>query len=126
MGLSQPRTYKWKRFWCPREGHLNLSDGGFLIDPAGEYGSSLNPDVVSYDKIQSTPCLVLLGEPGTGKSTALTQHKKSTDESLMDDDESLSIDLRGFQTDVRLIQGLFEQPVFVAWSKGTHRLHLFL
>jgi hypothetical protein len=29
--------YNWKRFWCPRGGHINLSDGGFLYDPESEY-----------------------------------------------------------------------------------------
>ena len=126
MAFGKPPQYKWKRFWCPRDGNLNLADSGFLIDPDGEYGASFNPDVTSFDKIRDTPCLILLGEPGTGKSTALLEHKKTTDASLLTPDISLWVDLRGFQTDVRLIQGIFEHPTFVTWRNGTHRLHLFL
>src|ERR1700674_1694356 len=126
MAVTKPATYKWKRFWCPREGQLNLGDDGFLVDPDGEYGSILNTDIRSFDKIKDTPCLVLLGEPGTGKSTALIEHKHFIDGSLGGGDISLRIDLRSFQTDGRLIQGLFEHPEFVAWSNGKHRLHLFL
>jgi len=96
------------------------------VDPDGEYGASFNPDVKSFDKIAETPCLILLGEPGTGKSTALLEHRKTTDSSLLTPDRSLWIDLRAFQTDIRLIQGIFEHPTFVTWRNGTHRLHLFL
>src|SRR2546428_2108930 len=91
MSASKNTGYKWKRFWCPRDGNLNLGDGGFLVDPDGEYGSALNPDVVSFDKIQGTSCLILLGEPGTGKSHALIEHKESTDKSLSNGDASLWI-----------------------------------
>src|SRR5438132_260881 len=101
MAITKPATYQWQRFWCPREGQLNLGDDGFLVDPDGEYGSVLNPDVRSFDRIKDTPCLVLLGEPGTGKSTALIEHKTFTDGLLAGNDTSLWINLRGFQTDAR-------------------------
>jgi hypothetical protein len=126
MVVSKLTIYNWKRFWIPRDGRLNLGDSGFLVDPDGDYGASSNPDVLSFDKIQDTPCLILLGEPGTGKSTALVTHKKSTDQALQNVDASLMVDLRSFQSDIRLIQGVFEHPAFVAWRSGTHRLHLFL
>ena len=66
------RVYNWKRFWCPRTGYLNLSDGGYLYDPNSEWGHAYNPDVVTLESIVHTPCLVLLGEPGIGKTYALT------------------------------------------------------
>jgi hypothetical protein len=33
--------YPWKRFWCLREGTLNIGDEGFLIDPESEHAFSL-------------------------------------------------------------------------------------
>jgi hypothetical protein len=63
--------YPWKRFWCPREGKIDLSDGGFLLDPDCEYAHYLDLDVVPFDKISHLPCLGLLGEPGIGKSTVM-------------------------------------------------------
>src|SRR5665213_979447 len=70
-------VYDGKRFWCAPEGRINLSDNGFLVDPDGEYGSMLNPDVVHWDAISSNPCLVLLGEPGiaSGCGFAPTRRK---------------------------------------------------
>ena len=41
-------------------------------------------------------------------------------------DASQWIDLRAFQTDARLVKAIFEDPVFLDWKKGNHRLHLFL
>ena len=122
-----PKIYNWKRFWCPREGKLNLSDDGYLWDPDSEFGSIYDPDVVPFESISKFPCLALLGEPGMGKSTAMQSEKGSIDMQVTErGDTSLWIDLRAFQTDVRLSQAIFEAPVFRTWLNGKHRLHLFL
>ena len=59
------------RFWCPRSGHINLADCGYLSDPDTEWGRAHNPDLISFAKISSLPCLVLLGEPGIGKTRTM-------------------------------------------------------
>jgi hypothetical protein len=64
--------YPWKRFWSLRSSRLVLEPSGFLVDPDGTYGKVLNPEVKHFSEIDATPCLVLLGEPGIGKSTADT------------------------------------------------------
>src|SRR5438874_2434731 len=121
------KIYDWKRFWCPREGKLNLSDDGYLWDPDSEFGSIYNPDVVPFESISKFPCLALLGEPGMGKSTAIQTQKGSIDGRVSESrDASLWVDLRAYQTDVRLAEGIFKAPVFQSWLNGKHRLHLFL
>jgi hypothetical protein len=50
------RTYNWKRYY--------------------------KGDVVSFESIASTPCLVLLGEPGIGKSTALDRENVAVRKTL--------------------------------------------
>ena len=121
------KIYSWKRFWCPREGKLNLSDDGYLLDPDAQYGSIHNPDVVPFESISKFSCLALLGEPGMGKSTGMQTQKGSIDALVSKSgDASLWVDLRAYQTDVRLAQGIFEAPVFQDWLNGKHRLHLFL
>ncbi|RZO51842.1 MAG: HEAT repeat domain-containing protein [Sandaracinaceae bacterium] len=47
---------------------------GMLLDPEG----AGNPGVSKFEAIAHTPCLVLLGEPGIGKSTALADAHKAT------------------------------------------------
>lgn len=61
----------WKRFWCRREDTFSLGDRGFLSAPEGQHGKLLNPNLTTLDQLQTTPCLILLGEPGVGKSWSL-------------------------------------------------------
>jgi predicted NACHT family NTPase len=120
-------VYDWKRFWCPREATFSLSDGGYLSDPDQEWGNVIQPDVVSFDKMSSIPCLILLGEPGIGKTYEMeNQYRMRTREVKEKGDEAQWIDLKAFQTDARLVKALFETDIFNAWLKGTHRLELFL
>lgn len=64
--------HAWRRFWGRFE-QPYLEDGGFLVDPEGKYGRSLQPNAFALDRLDDAPCLVLLGEPGIGKSTTLQQ-----------------------------------------------------
>ncbi|CAG7644569.1 hypothetical protein PAESOLCIP111_04730 [Paenibacillus solanacearum] len=114
------KTFSWKRFWCPRTGTINLSDGGYLYNPDSEFGHIYNEHVVPFDKISEVPCLILLGEPGIGKTEALRSIENS-EENL-----TLKIDLRSYGTEDRLVRNIFENPLFEACLKGEHNLHLFL
>jgi hypothetical protein len=64
--------YEWTRFWSPRDSTIHLSDGQYLADPETRFGKLLNPELLSFSEIGAKPCLALLGEPGVGKSRALT------------------------------------------------------
>ena len=120
-------TYNWTRFWCPREGTVNLSDGGFLYDPESKYGDTLNPHVRKFDQIAATPCLVLLGEPGIGKSHELEQARLSEAAAAKArGDTPLFFDLRAFSTDALLCSRMFDSAEFKAWQAGTGRLCVFL
>jgi predicted GTPase len=48
-----------------------LADQGFLLDPDSEYAKCHQSDVRSFESISDIHCLVLMGEPGIGKSTTL-------------------------------------------------------
>ena len=119
--------YDWKRFWCQPDGHINMSDDGFLVDPDTEYSAALNPDVVSWEQISTKASLILLGEPGTGKSTALLDEYDSAAASAPSTrDQALWVDLRSYQTDQRLHEHVFESATVKSWKEGRNRLHLFL
>jgi predicted NACHT family NTPase len=121
------RIYDWKRFWCPREATFSLTDGGYLSDPDQEWGNVLQPDVVSFEKMSSIPCLVLLGEPGIGKTSEMEhQYRISMREEKERGNGAQWIDLKSFQTDARLGKTIFENDIFQAWLKGSYRLELFL
>lgn len=121
------QVYNWKRFWCPRTGNINLSHGGYLFDLDSECGRFYKNDTVSFDAIAGIPCLVLLGEPGIGKSTAMNSRQALIERQVAETGGiSLWINLRAYQTDIRLCKAVFEDPVFRSWLDGEHQLHLFL
>lgn len=119
--------YKWKRFWCPRSGHINLADGGYLCDPEEKWGKIYNPDLVTFDAISALPCLALLGEPGIGKSHTIEAEKNEIiSEIQKQGGQVLPLDIRSYGSEDRLVSRLFDSLEFTQCLKGTHQLHIFL
>ena len=89
------------RFWTLQTDVLDLSDLGFLRDPAGHAGRVQTP--VSLAALEGKPALALLGEPGMGKTTAL---KAEADRIASGDPAlghvSIHVDLRAFGSDALL------------------------
>jgi hypothetical protein len=117
--------YPWRRFWYPREISIDLLDGGYLYRPeeAGAnqlFGGHLTP----LSELASVPCLILLGEPGLGKSRELSQQYVLTGEHL--GETVLWCDLSAYQEQSMLMHALFDDATFLEWVHGTHHLHLFL
>jgi predicted NACHT family NTPase len=113
--------YNWKRFWCPRSGDIRLDWRGYLSDPDSDWGKHENPNLVTLDKLTDLPCLVLLGEPGIGKSqeiTDLVNHAVGRQSHSF-----VEINLRSCS---HLASDLIQEPGFVAWMDGSDRLYLFL
>ncbi|GAP99541.1 NACHT domain-containing protein [Leptolyngbya sp. NIES-2104] len=120
------QIYGWKRFWCSRSSQFDLSDRGYLTDPDSDWGRYCNSTLISLDAMAEMRCLVLLGEPGMGKSKELENLRTHTRSIANPCDQLLPIDLRAYSSEDRLIRGLFESRVFLEWLNGTHQLHLFL
>ncbi len=127
MAKDVKPIYNWKRFWCPRTGSFDLSDGGYLTNPDSEWGHLYNPDVKSFESITTIPCLILLGEPGIGKSQAMQTAQNAIYDKIKEvGDQILCLDLRSYGSEDRLIRNLFENPTFLSWAREKHRLHVFL
>lgn len=123
----ETKRYDWKRFWCPLGSSISLQDGGYLVDPEGKYGNHFNPDLHSFDAIVEYPCLVLLGEPGIGKTSAMQDEKESTDARVeAEGGETLWLNLRVCGDLYALDQELFKSDKYTQWVEGDHRLHIFL
>ncbi|MBD2314297.1 hypothetical protein H6G20_21750 [Desertifilum sp. FACHB-1129] len=120
--MSNPR-YDWKRFWYPKGGTYRLNFAGYLDDPESSYAYITNPEVIPFEVIAGTPCLVFLGEPGIGKSTALYQ---AFEQSIRQGKPALKFELRGYNSSAELCNEIFGHPKFQAWFNGTHQLDLFL
>lgn len=120
-------VYPWKRFWYPRAGQISLADAGFLVDPESEYARYHSQDVRSFDAIAPSSCMVLLGEPGIGKSTALKAEFEATKASAEAvGDMAMSFDLRDYSSEERLERKVFKCDAVRSWLRGKNTLHLFL
>jgi hypothetical protein len=106
------------RYWCPPSGRIALDGGGFLIEPGRPFG----PDqtLETFDEIDVHRCLVLLGEPGIGKTTELAR-AIATAGSL-----AYHVDLGEVADSEALRQRIVEAPEVVSWRKGDGELVLFL
>jgi predicted NACHT family NTPase len=119
------RKYNWLRFWAPRDGKVGVNAYGALEDPHGSYGHVLNPEAKTLEALNSVRCLVLLGEPGTGKSEELKQQLRIFPDTHPDD-SVLLFQLRDYQTDIKLCRDIFDNPVLRSWVNGDHDLYLYL
>lgn len=118
--------FNWRRFWCPLDADYSLDNDGYLFDPEGEYAKYFQKAVVPFDRIAEIPCLVLLGDPGMGKSTALEHERETVEASLVGTtDKLISVDLKEYDQGSDILADTFESEEFRAWEKGAYRLHLF-
>jgi hypothetical protein len=83
-------------------------------------------EVVTLEDVRHLPCLVLLGEPGSGKSVSLLQEAQSATATVSSDDEVLCVDLGLAQDPRALRDSVFGDPAVMRWREGRGRLQLFL
>jgi hypothetical protein len=125
--LMPTRRHPWKRFWCPRGGTFNLSDDGYLVDPDGKYGATLNAGLVSADSFYDQPCVILLGEPGIGKTDGIRSIRSSESASPQSVQRKfLSFDLHSYGSDERFIREVLENDVVEDWLRGDGIMHMFI
>lgn len=106
---------------------MKLDYDGFLEDPESEYGRFTNSDVVPFSAISHIPCLVLLGEPGIGKTTAVKEaYEQVRDQVPKSEDTCLWFSLGDYGSDKDLCDAIFRNETFTSWLHGNHKLHLFL
>ena len=120
-------TYGWRRFWCPRDGKLLLDEFGYLVDPESSWARWVETSTVPFDGIAQTPCLVLIGEPGIGKSVEIGRECEAAAQRLSGTaDRAWRFDLRLCDSAQTLREELFGSQEFGAWATGSYALHLFL
>ncbi len=123
-------SFRWKRFCYPRGKRLNFTEEGYPYDPDSEFGEYYNPDLVTLNSLVMGPCTVLLGEPGIGKSWAMRDMRSRLDDIVSNQEGygnlTLSVDLRAYGNEIRLIENLFEDEAFSSWIEGKNSLHIFL
>ena len=104
-----------------------MAGGGYLQDPEAEYGELTNPYAVPFGSIDSLPCLVLLGEPGIGKSRAIRDALISIQAGVDTSGGRVAFeDLNEYGSEDRLVREVLEGQEFVEWRGGSGKLHLIL
>src|SRR6267142_6012653 len=118
-------VYDWKRFWVPREGALAFDSEGFLAPPTDSKWSFWQSDVVGFDELAQSSCLILLGEPGIGKTVATRDAHKRTLETRTAA-KCLFYNLGTYGDEQRLVKDIFASVEFRLWQSKGGELHMFL
>jgi hypothetical protein len=114
--------YDWQRWWCPRGGFIAYDRAGYVLAPESAKQYERN-DLISFDNVADVHCLVLLGEPGIGKSrtlsTIVANHRNRGD--LIH-----HIQLGSYRSDFTLSSALFDDSRVKHWLTSSGDLYLFL
>jgi hypothetical protein len=115
-GRSVPRL-------CAPPGEIAVFDSaGFVVAPGSMYPAQ-NPQVCTIAELSPVECLVLLGDPGIGKSTVLAaEQRRLTD----DGKEFIAVDLADIADFSDLTTQLFATDAWARWRDGSSQLIVFL
>ncbi len=116
-----PRTYEWTRFWCLNDKKPIISPEGYLEDP--EYDFSPNSHLIINPIKLKKNCIVLLGEPGIGKTVAL---EKFIQDFNSEEGEILKVNLSGIGNVTHFNDMIFNRAKFQDWRIGDYDLYLLL
>jgi hypothetical protein len=120
--------HSWTRYWTKPDGEISLADQGFLV-PAGaeNWLVPARTDLWRFEGIADRRCLILLGEPGMGKSQTLRGEADSVLEGSAEvSDLVLHVDLGATREESVLAREIFESAQFRTWASEDRELHVFL
>ena len=111
----------WERFWGEGIFEFAFDPSGFLADPRSEYFSQ-NSALKTLDSYEESPCLILLGEMGIGKTSEIKRHNRALVERGL---RSKRFNLAEY--DASTLDELFDDLSIKAWQASTTELlYIFL
>lgn len=125
-GTARSDQLRIPRFWYPRHDEAALEEDGFLADPLGEYAGYQNSHASTLEDLARFPIVVLLGEPGMGKTTELTAEENRLAGMRRTSVVVLARNLREYEGFADLKASLFEGQEFTDWRRGEHSIVLLL
>jgi predicted NACHT family NTPase len=111
------KDYSWQRYWYKRGDNPQITNGFLWV--WGKYENA----AFSFDKFSQIPCLVLLGEPGMGKSIEI---KRIFDNCQEENALKHYLNLSSVPDTTHLYRKLFDLEKLKAWKNGQSNLYLFL
>jgi hypothetical protein len=115
--------YEWERFWVDANRRVEVDFEQFFRDPRSEY-DWMRPAVVArtLNELRGESCLILLGEPGLGKSRAIEDAVATSPAATLVD----RIDLAANPDAGSLRSRLTEGTAWREWAEGEQTLLLYL
>lgn len=108
-----------ERFWYKIDESFELH-GAFLADPTHKHSQYFSSRAMKLDDVRHEPLLILLGEPGIGKSVEI---ERAGNESL--DVPAVVVKLEEFSSDISLEKHLESHSDIQNWVSGDYVLELF-
>src|SRR4051794_10333030 len=97
MSTTLP-NYTWQRYLCPANESYMRTDDGFLVGPNALSFWRPNQHLQKMQALEAKPCLVILGEPGIGKSRVMRESANDLRERLGQADQVIWESFSGFGT----------------------------
>ena len=121
--------YDWQRRWLPvYESRAESTDvASRAKSPQAHWQLRSATDGVLFNEIRHIHCLILLGEPGIGKTYAVRREQRQLEGRISNTtDKTLWVDLSGCNATESIRSQLFEREKYRDWKAGTHRLTMFV
>lgn len=119
-------TYNWKRFWYKRGDVDIITEQGYLTDPEPEYMFFHREKLKQLNELEENPCLILLGEPGIGKSDSMAKAAKSKQKLAGQSTSVIHQDLKPFSSESSIYRNIFDLTEFKEWKESSNGLYLYL
>jgi len=126
--VSSKVMIPWKRFWCHFGGPIHVGHGneGFLSDPEDKFTKYYNPNLRPLHQLLHKPCLILCGDPGSGKSTVIREAAEELKQSLGANGNLISIEFRHIPTESIFTKRTFDSLLWQQWRNSTGKLLLII
>ena len=122
-------AYDWQRRWIfVYESRADDTDVASRAKaPQAHWQLQSATDGVLFGEIRHIPCLILLGEPGIGKTYAVRREQQELDTRIGNTaNRTLWVDLSGCSSVESVRSELFERDNYRDWKAGAHRLTMFV
>lgn len=120
--------YEWNRRWIPSD--VGGFDSGRDLARSRSFKAlwqmRFSEDGLSLQSVAATPCLILLGEPGMGKTYAVRRESRRLDSLRRDDAVVHFVDLLGSASPQQLRERLFGNQLYRDWKASRHQLTYFI
>lgn len=123
----------WRRVWTPRGTATDADSVGFLAEPRViRFLRPRNTHLRTLEELDAIPCVLLLGDPGLGKSWEVEEYAAQLTRRLEDATASesattvLAVDATEFDSRDVLRARLFEHPAVAAWRTGIGTLYIVI